>query len=375
MDLSFWENNEWFSNVDFVIVGSGIVGINCALQLRKIHPESKILILEKGILPQGASTKNAGFACFGSISEILDDLKSHTEEEVYNLVQKRWFGLQQLREIIGDTDLDFQQNGGTELFLKNEEALFLECESNLERINILLFPIFKSSVFEILESPNHFATTTSKIIVNKLEGQIDTGKMMSSFLKLAAHHDIKIINQTVVLSYLDNKDAVEIVTNNFTVKSKKIFFATNGFAKQFINEDVKPARAQVLITEPIENLKINGTFHIEQGYYYFRNFQNRILLGGGRNLDFEGETTTEFGITEKIQNKLENLLKEVILPNQEYKIAHRWSGIMGMGKTKNPIVKQLSRNVFCGVRLGGMVIAIGTLIGQELADLLHGDKN
>jgi glycine/D-amino acid oxidase-like deaminating enzyme len=72
---------------------------------------------------------------------------------------------------------------------------------------------------------------------------------------------------------------------------------------------------------------------------------------------------------------LENLLKQVILPNQDFKIAHRWSGIMGMGKTKNPIVKQLSDNVFCGIRLGGMGIAIGTLIGQQLADLLNGNKN
>ena len=45
---------------------------------------SKILVLEKGILPQGASTKNAGFACFGSLSEIIDDLKTHSEEETRN---------------------------------------------------------------------------------------------------------------------------------------------------------------------------------------------------------------------------------------------------------------------------------------------------
>jgi hypothetical protein len=30
-------------------------------------------------MPQGASTKT-GFACFGSLSEIIDDLKSHSEE-------------------------------------------------------------------------------------------------------------------------------------------------------------------------------------------------------------------------------------------------------------------------------------------------------
>ncbi len=75
MNFSYWELKNWFTNVDFTIVGSGIVGLHCALALRERFPESKILVLEKGILPQGASTKNAGFACFGSLSEILDDLK------------------------------------------------------------------------------------------------------------------------------------------------------------------------------------------------------------------------------------------------------------------------------------------------------------
>jgi hypothetical protein len=44
------------------------------------------------------------------------------------------------------------------------------------------------------------------------------------------------------------------------------------------------------------------------------------LLGGGRNLDFETETTTEFAQTEIIQNRLEQLLKEVILPQQDFKL-------------------------------------------------------
>jgi hypothetical protein len=44
------------------------------------------------MLPHGASTKNAGFACFGSISEIIDDLKSHSEGG-FQLVTKRWEGL------------------------------------------------------------------------------------------------------------------------------------------------------------------------------------------------------------------------------------------------------------------------------------------
>ncbi|MGE4347363.1 MAG: FAD-dependent oxidoreductase, partial [Flavobacteriaceae bacterium] len=64
------------------------------------------------------------------------------------------------------------------------------------------------------------------------------------------------------------------------------------------------------------------------------------------------------------------VLKNVILPNRDFEIEQRWCGIMGMGTSqKTPIVKQLSENVFCGVRLGGIGVAIGGLIGKELAEL------
>jgi glycine/D-amino acid oxidase-like deaminating enzyme len=194
--------------------------------------------------------------------------------------------------------------------------------------------------------------------------------MMQALLKEAISKDILILNQAEVTSHIEKNNSVEIIVNDYSFVTKKLFFATNGFASELTSNAVKPARAQVLITEPIPNLDIRGTFHLDKGFYYFRNFEDRILLGGGRNLDFEVETTTDLSQTEKIQNRLEELLKNVILPNQEFKIAHRWSGIMGIGSHKNPIVSQLSENVYCGVRLGGMGVAIGSLIGQELAELI-----
>lgn len=370
MQLSYWEIKNWFTNVDFTIVGSGIVGLHCALELRERFPESKILILEKGILPQGASTKNAGFACFGSLSELIDDLKTHNEEEVIQLVQKRWTGLQLLRKRLGDATLDFKPYGGYELFLQDDDATYSECLQKMPFLNEILKPLFKADVFSKEVDRFAFANTKEYSIFNPFEAQIDTGNMMQALLKEAISKDILILNQAEVSSYTDKNDSVELVVNDYSFNTKKLLFATNGFASQLTNNEVKPARAQVLITEPIANLDIKGTFHLDKGYYYFRNFEDRILLGGGRNLDFEGETTTDLSQTEKIQNKLEDLLKNVILPNQEFQIAHRWSGIMGIGAHKNPIVSQLSNNVYCGVRLGGMGVAIGSLIGKELADLV-----
>ncbi|QKJ61759.1 FAD-binding oxidoreductase [Flavobacterium sp. M31R6] len=370
MQLSYWELKNWFTNIDFTIVGSGIVGLHAGLRLREKHPDSKILILEKGMLPQGASTKNAGFACFGSISEIIEDLKTHTEEEVIQLIQKRWNGLQLLRKRLGDNTIDFKPYGGYELFLKDDESSFSECSNKLSFINQILKPLFKSDVFAKEVDRFGFGDINEYLIFNPFEAQIDTGNMMQALLKQAYEKDILILNQQTVTSFLDKENGVEVALDDFSFTTKKLLFATNGFANELTKGGVKPARAQVLITEPIPNLDIKGTFHLDRGYYYFRNIGDRILLGGGRNLDFETETTTEFGQTEIVQKKLEDLLKKVILPNQDVRIEHRWSGIMGIGNSKNPIVSQLSENVYCGVRLGGMGVAIGSLIGTELADLV-----
>jgi glycine/D-amino acid oxidase-like deaminating enzyme len=371
MKLSYWEIKSWLSNIDFAVIGSGIVGLNCALQLHNRFPKAKIIVFEKGILPQGASTKNAGFSCFGSLSEIIEDLQHHTTEDVLELINKRYNGLNLLRNNLGDKAINYQNLGGYELFLDSDTKLFDTCHQRQSEVNQLLQPIFNDEVFSFVENKFRFNGIKSKYSFNKFEGQLDTGKMMEVLLNKVHGLGIKILNNITVESFSEDSNSVKIKTNQFDVKTKNLFIATNGFAQHLNITEVKPARAQVLITSPIKDLHIKGTFHLEKGYYYFRNIDNRILFGGGRNLDFKTEETSEFGKTEIIQNKLEDLLKTTILPNTSFKIDHRWSGIMGVGKQKKAIVKQLSNNVYCGVRLGGMGVAIGSLVGKELADLIE----
>ena len=370
MTLSYWEYKTWLSNIDFTIVGSGIVGLNCALRLRQKFPAAKILILEKGVLPQGASTKNAGFACFGSISEILSDLKHHTVSEVKELVQLRWDGILSLRKTLGDKEIGYECYGGHEIFLKEEEERFEQCVGNISKINEILEPVFMEDAFKKTKNRFDFQGVREHYISNMLEAQIDTGKMMASLLDKVRKAGVSILNAIEVQEFKETDRGVQIKTREFDFLSKKVFVATNGFASALIGETVVPARAQVLITEAIGNLNIRGTFHMEEGYYYFRNIGSRILFGGGRNLDFDTENTTEFGLTSVVQDKLYTLLKDVILPGKPFEIEHRWSGIMGVGQQKKPILKQYSNHIYCGIRLGGMGIAIGSAVGRQLADLL-----
>ena len=233
MNLSYWEIKSWLSNIDYTIVGSGIVGLNCALRLKEKFPKSKILILEKGSLPQGASTKNAGFACFGSMSEIIDDLKSHSESEIISLIKKRKEGLKYLRNFIGDNSLNYKQNGGFEIFTKKDVDLFENCQLKLNEVNKLLKPLFSSTVFKIKDNTFGFKKIVDKLIFNPFEGQIDTGLMMEALLEKVKRKNIKILNNINVTSFLENNSSVEIVTENFSYKSSKLFIAANNENTKF----------------------------------------------------------------------------------------------------------------------------------------------
>ncbi|MCX2678976.1 FAD-dependent oxidoreductase [Galbibacter sp. EGI 63066] len=367
--FSYWERDTYFTNIDFTVVGAGIVGLNCALELKRKHPKAKILVLERGILPKGASTKNAGFACFGSISELLDDLQTLSEEEMIRLVEKRDSGLQQLKNTLGEDNIGYKTYKGYELFLKDDPELFESCMENRDYINELLFPLFKTEVFSVEKNSFSFSGIHDHYMVNHLEGQLNTGKMMDALYSKCVEEGIKILYGVEVASYEETGENVSVKTNVISFNTKKLLLATNGFASKFVNDEIKPVRAQVLVTKPIKNLHIKGTFHLDKGYYYFRNINDRILLGGGRNLDFNAEETSEFGLTSLVQDKLKELLKTVILPQTPHEIDTSWSGIMGVGSTKEPIIKALSHNIFCGVRLGGMGIAIGAHVGKELANL------
>ena len=368
MKLSFWEQSTFFAEIDVIIIGSGLVGLNAAISIKEKQPNWKVVVLEKGILPSGASTRNAGFACVGSPSELLDDLTHQTESEVFDTVEKRWKGLKKLLTRVGESGLDFQKNGGYELFLEEDKELYKECVERLPYLNARMATITGNSEYykHIKEDKFGFFKLDKQIGIEE-EGQINTGKMMQSLVNLATESGIKIYNGIEVVEFHDFKSHVELHTKNgWRLKSQRLLIATNGFTKQLLPHlEIQPARNQVLITKPIENLQIKGTFHLNKGYYYFRNFENRVLFGGGRHLDKEGETTMSFGTTDLIQSNLINILKEHILPQQPFEIEQWWSGILGIGSQKTPIIEQYSENITVAVRLSGIGVAISSLVADE----------
>lgn len=374
--FSIWEKETFFAHQDVIIVGSGFVGLWSAFWLQKKTPSLKITVIDRGVIPTGASTRNAGFACFGSLSELVWDAQKMGTDTMLQMAEMRFKGLERIQKQFRKTTIDFALCGGYELYgegMTTSEKLL----EDMQYLNSLLKPVTGSKkTFRLADEKisSYGFGKTKHLIQNKYEGYLHSGKLLQALLQTVQGMGVTVLNNIMITNLHPSDKKILIETSQlFQFTASKVLLCTNAFTKSLVPElDIVPARGQVLLTSPIKNLPLNATFHADEGFYYFRNLGNRVLLGGARNKAFDAECTTDMHTTETIQQELERYLSEVILPtfNQQYTIEHRWAGIMAFGSEKKPIVKQLSPSVFCAVRMSGMGVALAPVAAQKVAEMM-----
>ena len=375
LPVSVWEKESFFSPRDIIIIGGGFTGLWSAYHLKKRYPEKKILILERGLIPSGASGRNAGFACFGSFTELISDREKQGETEMLELVEKRFKGLEKIRKKFPAGQIDYENLGGYELISPEKFPDLDVLRTRMDELNRLLRNITgKQKTFQLNDSRiKLFGLGGSHhLIENKLEGQLHSGKLLEALVQLVHSMGVTILTQVDVKKMDIQAGRVILDTSlPLSLTAEQVLVCTNAFAKTLLPElDVIPARGQVLLTEPVEGLKLKGTFHYDEGFYYFRNLGNRVLLGGARNKFFKEEETFSPEVSEPVQQELERFLKEIILPGESCRISLRWSGTMAVGTEKKPIIQKINDQVFCAVRMSGMGVALAPQLGKEIAAMM-----
>lgn len=374
--ISIWEKETVFAPQDVIIAGSGFAGLWSAFHLKRNHPQAKITVLEKSVLPAGASTRNAGFACFGSLSEVVDDIRTMGLDKTLQVVELRYRGLKKIEKHFTHKEIDLDWCGGYELFNSNTLTKGA-IQENIDYLNSLLKTITghkKTYALDDKKIKSFGFGQTAQMVKNRDEGYLHSGKLVQALLQKLQSMGVQVLNGIEIKSFEHTQNNIEIRTDqSYHFTANQLLICTNALAQNLLPAPlITPARGQVLLTSPIPKLPWQGTFHYDEGFYYFRNLGNRVLLGGARNKAFEEEKTTSLATSDTIQKELERFLREVILPDQKhnYTIDMRWSGIMGMGPEKMPVVEEMAPNVFCALGTGGMGVAIAPELGQMAANLL-----
>lgn len=375
--LSYWEKNVFYRPFDVAIIGSGIIGLSAAIELKNQRPGWRICILDRWLLPLGAaSTRNAGFACLGSPTELLADIEAHGLDHCREILTMRWEGLNILRERLGEEQLRWEERGGYEIFLREDRKSELAVTQNLELLNNLLEKITGRQSHFTLD--NAFAGQSGMNRVNqtvaiRAEALIHPGYMIEGLMSLAQSAGVTFLPGVDCTGWEVQNDVYQLQTEaGPTLAASRILIATNGFTKKILpNLEVSPARNTVMVTSPIPGLKLRGCFHYKEGYVYFRSLgTDRVLIGGGRHLANEMEAVEDFGTNEIIVDYLKDFLRDVVIPGVDFDIEHQWSGILGVGPEKAPIMDEIEPGVFVSVRMGGMGIAIGSFVAKKVTEMI-----
>ncbi|MEX2344735.1 MAG: FAD-dependent oxidoreductase [Balneolaceae bacterium] len=356
--FSFWEREEWMNPPDLLITGGGIVGASIALFYKERHPDTDILVVDKGFAPEGASTRNAGFTCIGSISEHLADMEIAGEETVLNRIERRWHGLNLLKKTMGEETIGYEHTGGYEIF--TDKKIFDECGKRIPEMNerlkerLGIKDVYKARIYEGYPA-----------IFNHVEGAINSGKLMRNLHRRLAQAGVRTWWNCKVESIAKNYVKFE---SGFELAPENIVLATNGFSSRLADLSIKPARGFVFVTQPIKKLKWRGTFNFNKGYVYFRNVDDRLLIGGARDVAKNEETTDQFGRNEKIRDWLISFTNDVIKLPAGWEIDIEWSGIMGFTENKEPFIGQIQPGIWAAAGLSGMGIAIGMEVARGLVE-------
>ncbi len=369
-NLSYWEHKSYLDEIDFMVVGSGIVGMTAALELKALEPDSHIVVIDKSSIGAGASSRNAGFACIGSLSELMHDRDQYGLDKTLEIVSARRDGLKRLQSLVDADAIEYQDSGGCELFSTEEQYKLAHDE--LDEWNSLLRPLTGLDRSYTIAESTGFNNINNQCIVNHAEGLLNTGKMYRALEALLTKNRIGSIRGLAMTQFKKSSKgiSVQFTELNDSIVTKKLLLCTNAFTNKILNcADVTPCRNQVLVTSTVSNHHVSMGYHIDAGYVYFRAVEDRVLIGGGRHLHESENNTDQFALSYDNKVYLSELLKSVVLPNQNFEIDYHWSGILSGGDVRDPVIREVTPHVYAAYRLGGMGVAIGSTIGRDLAHL------
>lgn len=368
---SYWEDISFFREPEYLIIGAGFVGLYTAYFLKKARPEADIVVVERGPFSNGASTKNAGFACFGSASELWGDVAAYGRQKVVDTVRMRYEGLEMTRKILGDRNIDYVECGGVDVFPESDRSVYVDCVDNLLEINTLTEEATGiANVFSAHTGNPVGCKGFTHFIRNKAEGSLNTASLYNGLMDLCRKEGVRLLFGLNVVNIDTDFKTVEFEFFD-KLSCPNIIVTTNGFASRLLPvRDVQFVRNQVLVTEVIQGLELKECVHYNRGFFYFRQVDGRILIGGGRNVLGDAEMTDEMSTTNEAYDLLRSVIMDHIAVEAIPQVDYHWAGVLGVGSDKKPIIEQINPGIFVGVRMGGMGVAIAPVVGKKLTELV-----
>ena len=368
---SHWETTTFFRPADLLIIGAGLTGLHAARLAKQQAPHLDILVVERAPIPRGASTRNAGFACFGAPTELLADAQAYGWEQVAETVRQRYAGIQLLEQEYGKRGIHWHAHGGYELL--DDEATEAYVREQLPTLNKVLADSTGRAATWSFTDPKHGLHGT--LLYNPLEAQLHPGRLVEQLLADCRDLGVRFLFGWPVnhLKTISANTVQARGADGINLTARRALVTVNAFARDLLPaefpEAIRPVRNQVLLSRPLPGLDLRGCYHYHEGYVYFRNVgPDRLLIGGGRHRAGAASETDVFGSNAVPETYLLEKLRQWF-PERSWTEADfptRWSGILAQGAGgKGPVLRYANDNVLVAGRLAGMGVALSASLARR----------
>lgn len=301
--------------VDVAVVGGGVTGLSCALTLAE--GGLRVRVHEARTVASGASGRNGGFALRGGAMpyhRARERLGAERATALWRLTERT---LDRMEGLAGDA---LRRVGSLRLAADTEERNALLAEHAALRDD--------GFAAEWVDEPaGRLAGLYVGALLHPHDGALHPGRWIRRLAAQAAEAGVEIREHDRVAS-LDDLEAETVVVANDGYPSG-LLGAIDNF--------VRPARGQVVATEPLGEALYERPHYARRGFDYWQQLSDgRLVIGGRRDTDLEAESTAEEGITSEVQAALEALIRELV--GRVPAITHRWSGIFGTSPDELPLV-------------------------------------
>ena len=359
---------------DVCVIGGGYAGLSSALHLAQ--QGHKVILLEAHRVGWGASGRNGGQVCTGQ------RLEQDTLEKMVGTADARLLwdiavdGIQMVKDLIADHDISCDLKPGTlhadhkPHYAEDSKAYVdkLNCEYGYEHIRY----VNKTEVEEMVGSTAYYGGMVDMFAAHLHPLNYALG------LGAAARKAGAILFENSEVQAIEKGDTITIKCANGHVKAKHLIIACNGYIESLVPKvaaRVMPMNNYIIATEPLDDGLARELIRDDLGVADSKFVINYYRLSADKRMLFGGGETYSFKFPEDIKSFVRQPMLEIYPQLKDARIDYGWGGTLGITVNRMPYFAKLDKNIINASGFSGHGVAIATIAGKLVADLIDGQAS
>lgn len=362
------------SETDYLIVGSGLTGLTAALRLAE--GGGQVTVVDAAEIASGASSINGGMVSPDVKAGIRTIYKRHGPQ----LGREMWDATVRSVDIIDELDrahgLDavVARGGMTALGLRESDlARFQETVHwYWENLGVEWTVLDRVAVTGVVGRSEHFTAG-----LHEPEGiGIHPARLSFGLARAAKAKNVTLVADCKARSIDRGPSGFTVSTDLGSVRAGTVVVATNGYTTREpvpeLARKIVSVGSYIIVTEPLAESEAKAIFPTNSMAYTARRFlnyvrrthDNRILIGGRRNL------RTDLDLDESAA-ALKHRLVELWPSLEDAEVSHVWGGKLAIPFDLTPHIGRVD-GVWYAMGYAGHGVGLAALLGHDLAGMLLG---